>query len=93
MSEGLSTKSSSFWHLRYSFVMKMTSCNASQCVKLKVLEVSSPHLRIFGLGQKPTPVWPKPAGAEFTTIDVQAINGITRNAIKMILGNPIQRVK
>ena len=93
MSEGVITKSSSFWSLSHSFVMKMTSCNASQCVKLKVLEVSSPHLRIFGLGQKPTPVWPKPAGAEFTTIDVQAINGITRNAIKMILGNPIQRVK
>ena len=93
MSEGLSTKSSSFWHLRYSFVMKMTSCNASQRVKLKVLEVSSPHLRIFGLGQKPTPVWPKPAGTEVTTIEVQAYNGITCYTMKMISGNSIQRVK
>ena len=93
MGEGLSTKSSSFWHLRYSFVMKMTLCNAIQCVKLKVLEVPKPNLRIFGLGQKPTPVWSKPAGAEFTTMEVQANNGITCYAMKMILGNPIQRVK
>ena len=88
-----STKNASFWTLTHSFPMKMRSCNARQRVKLKLWEVTNPHLSTIGLGQKPTPDRPKPAAAEFTTIDVQARNGISRSAMKMISCNARQRVK